>query len=158
MPTQEIPKKRRGRPRNPIPEAATSTVHALERGLLVLQALAREGIRRSVLGIDPVQRPRGLGLRAEVGEVGHRGLHAERELVVGEGSLDRRVGRAGAPVQAVEQAPPRCLAIGPGVLPARVRDGLAVGAERRTLVGRADEAAAVALDPARGVSPPSSTT
>ena len=43
MPTQEIPKKRRGRPRNPIPEAATSTVHALERGLLVLQALAREG-------------------------------------------------------------------------------------------------------------------
>ncbi|MDC1286394.1 IclR family transcriptional regulator [Gammaproteobacteria bacterium] len=41
--TRSIPKKRRGRPRNPIADVGASTVHALERGLLVLQALAREG-------------------------------------------------------------------------------------------------------------------
>ena len=40
---QVQPKKRRGRPRNQAPESAGSTVHALERGLLVLQVLAREG-------------------------------------------------------------------------------------------------------------------
>ena len=36
-------KKRRGRPRNPVPDAGAGTVHALERGLVVLQSLAREG-------------------------------------------------------------------------------------------------------------------
>lgn len=45
MQNQKIPKKRRGRPRNPVPEAGSGsgTVLALERGLVVLQALAREG-------------------------------------------------------------------------------------------------------------------
>jgi IclR family acetate operon transcriptional repressor len=47
MQNQEYPKKRRGRPRNVAPEAGagsgTGTVLALERGLVVLQALAREG-------------------------------------------------------------------------------------------------------------------
>lgn len=45
MQNQEIPKKRRGRPRNPVQEAGpgSGTVLALERGLVVLQALAREG-------------------------------------------------------------------------------------------------------------------
>ena len=43
MPLQVIPKKRRGRPRNPVPDTGLGTVHALERGLVVLQALAREG-------------------------------------------------------------------------------------------------------------------
>jgi len=43
MQMQAIPKKRRGRPRNPAPDTGLSTVHALERGLVVLQALSREG-------------------------------------------------------------------------------------------------------------------
>ncbi len=43
MPLPAIPKKRRGRPRNPAPESGLGTVLALERGLVVLQALAREG-------------------------------------------------------------------------------------------------------------------
>ncbi len=43
MQLHPIPKKRRGRPRNPAPDTGFSTVHALERGLVVLQALAREG-------------------------------------------------------------------------------------------------------------------
>lgn len=38
-----FPKKRRGRPRKATPETGIGTVHALERGLVVLQALAREG-------------------------------------------------------------------------------------------------------------------
>lgn len=40
---QAYPKKQRGRPRNLAPESGSNTVLALERGLLVLQALAREG-------------------------------------------------------------------------------------------------------------------
>ena len=47
MQNQEFPGKRRGRPRNPVSESGsgsgTGTVLALERGLVVLQALAREG-------------------------------------------------------------------------------------------------------------------
>ena len=43
MQIPEIPKKRRGRPRNPIQDAGAGTVNALERGLVVLQALASEG-------------------------------------------------------------------------------------------------------------------
>lgn len=43
MQLQATPKKRRGRPRNPTPDTGIGTVHALERGLVVLQALAREG-------------------------------------------------------------------------------------------------------------------
>jgi IclR family acetate operon transcriptional repressor len=39
-PTQ---KKRRGRPRNPMPETGQGTVLALDRGLVMMQALAREG-------------------------------------------------------------------------------------------------------------------
>jgi IclR family acetate operon transcriptional repressor len=39
-PTQ---KKRRGRPRNPMPETGQVTVLALDRGLVMMQALAREG-------------------------------------------------------------------------------------------------------------------
>ena len=43
MQLQQFPKKRRGRPRNPDPDGGINTVHALERGLIVLQALSREG-------------------------------------------------------------------------------------------------------------------
>jgi IclR family acetate operon transcriptional repressor len=45
MKNHQFPKKRRGRPRNPVAEvgAGQGTVLALERGLVVLQALAREG-------------------------------------------------------------------------------------------------------------------
>lgn len=43
MQTQPIQKKRRGRPRNPMPETGQATVIALDRGLVVMQALAREG-------------------------------------------------------------------------------------------------------------------
>lgn len=43
MQLQQFPKKRRGRPRNPVPDSGLNTVHALERGLVVLQALSREG-------------------------------------------------------------------------------------------------------------------
>lgn len=43
MQLQAFPKKRRGRPRNPVPDTGLATVHALERGLVVLQALASEG-------------------------------------------------------------------------------------------------------------------
>ena len=43
MQLQQFPKKRRGRPRNPAPDTGPGTVHALERGLVVLQALSREG-------------------------------------------------------------------------------------------------------------------
>jgi len=43
MQLQPIPKKRRGRPRNPVSDTGGGTVHALERGLFVLQSLAREG-------------------------------------------------------------------------------------------------------------------
>jgi IclR family acetate operon transcriptional repressor len=43
MQLQPIRKKQRGRPRNPIPETGQGTVIALDRGLVVLQALASEG-------------------------------------------------------------------------------------------------------------------
>jgi IclR family transcriptional regulator, acetate operon repressor len=43
MQNTPIPKKRRGRPRNPVAESSTGTVLALERGLIILQALSREG-------------------------------------------------------------------------------------------------------------------
>ncbi|MFT5505222.1 MAG: IclR family acetate operon transcriptional repressor [Gammaproteobacteria bacterium] len=43
MQNQITPKKQRGRPRNPVNETGSSTVLALERGLVVLQALALEG-------------------------------------------------------------------------------------------------------------------
>lgn len=43
MPMQPIQKKRRGRPRNPVQETAQGTVIALDRGLLMMQALANEG-------------------------------------------------------------------------------------------------------------------
>lgn len=42
MQIREQPKKRRGRPRNPVQDPGANTVHALDRGLIVLQALARE--------------------------------------------------------------------------------------------------------------------
>lgn len=43
MQSQPIRKKQRGRPRNPIAETGQGTVLALDRALVVLQALAREG-------------------------------------------------------------------------------------------------------------------
>lgn len=43
MQSQPIRKKQRGRPRNPVPETGQGTVLALDRALVVLQALAREG-------------------------------------------------------------------------------------------------------------------
>jgi IclR family acetate operon transcriptional repressor len=43
MQNQITPKKQRGRPRNPVNETGSATVLALDRGLVVLQALAREG-------------------------------------------------------------------------------------------------------------------
>ena len=42
MPIHVAPKKRRGRPRNQNQDANLGTVNALERGLVVLQTLARE--------------------------------------------------------------------------------------------------------------------
>ena len=43
MPVEPMQKRRRGRPRNPLPDTAQGTVAALDRGLVVMQALAHEG-------------------------------------------------------------------------------------------------------------------
>ena len=71
------------------------------------QALAAEDLRGRV--VEPVERPGCRALTAQVHQVGHRRLHAEGQLVVGDGRLDGVAAQpfGHAPVQLAEQVEER---------------------------------------------------
>ena len=115
------------------------------------QALARVDARRLVGGVHAVALLHGRGLVAEVEQARHRGLHAERELLVLDRGSDRVVA-AGIPqrrgVERLDEVELLALCCA-RFLRRHVRERLALHAEQRALRVRGQEAVADAVDAAR---------
>ena len=114
------------------------------------QALAPVGGRGGVGRVEAVELLRRFRLAAQVGQLGHRGLHAVGDFVVVDGRLDARLAVGAVeepPVEVADEREPRpLLGVGPGGPDVVQRLGVP-GVDERALVDGGQEAVAEDVDP-----------